>query len=88
MSPIPQSPTFMSITVTGKIERRNLGTGAWALVSDDGVTYEILRGADKELLKAGQKAKVKGQVREDVMTIAMIGPVLEVKSFEVLSDES
>ncbi|ABA23130.1 conserved hypothetical protein [Trichormus variabilis ATCC 29413] len=78
----------MSITVTGKIERRNLGTGAWALVSDDGVTYEILRGADKELLKAGQKAKVKGQVREDVMTIAMIGPVLEVKSFEVLSDES
>ncbi|MBD2252750.1 hypothetical protein [Nostoc parmelioides] len=78
----------MSITVTGKIERRNLGTGAWALVSDNGVTYEILRGADKELLKAGQKAKVKGQVREDVMTIAMIGPVLEVKSFEVLSDES
>jgi len=77
----------MSITVTGKIERRNLGTGAGALVSDDGVTYEILRGADKELLKAGQKAKVKGQVREDVMTIAMIGPVLEVKSFEVLSDE-
>ncbi|MEJ1929726.1 hypothetical protein WDZ92_05520 [Nostoc sp. NIES-2111] len=77
----------MSITVTGTIERRNLGMGAWALVSDDGVTYEILKGADKELLKAGQKAKVKGQVREDVMTIAMIGPVLEVKSFEVLSDE-
>jgi hypothetical protein len=77
----------MSITVTGKIERRNLGMGAWALVSDDGVTYEILKGADKELLKAGQKAKIKGQVREDVMTIAMIGPVLEVKSFEVLSDE-
>lgn len=61
--------------------------GAWALVSDDGVTYEILKGADKELLKAGQKAKVKGQVREDIMTIAMIGPVLEVKSFEVLSEE-
>lgn len=80
-------PIPMSITVTGTIERRNLGMGAWALVSDDGVTYEILKGADKELLKAGQKAKVKGQVREDVMTIAMIGPVLEVKSFEVLSDE-
>ncbi|HEY9800970.1 MAG TPA: hypothetical protein V6D25_11475 [Leptolyngbyaceae cyanobacterium] len=77
----------MSITVTGTIERRNLGMGAWALVSDDGVTYEILKGADKELLKAGQKAKVKGQVREDIMTIAMIGPVLEVKSYEVLSDD-
>ncbi|MEA5566536.1 MULTISPECIES: hypothetical protein [unclassified Anabaena] len=77
----------MSITVTGKIERRELGMGTWALVTDEGATYEILKGADKELLKAGQKAQVKGQVREDIMTIAMIGPVLEVKSFEVISSD-
>ncbi|MGJ5676244.1 MAG: hypothetical protein ACR9NN_22000 [Nostochopsis sp.] len=75
----------MSITVTGTVERRDIGTGAWALVSNDGITYEILRGADKSLLKAGQKAKVTGEVREDVMTIAMIGPVLEVKSFDLLN---
>ncbi|MDJ0733982.1 MAG: hypothetical protein QNJ47_07855 [Nostocaceae cyanobacterium] len=75
----------MSITVTGTIQRRDIGTGAWALVSDEGTTYEILRGADKSLLQAGQKAEVTGQVREDVMTIAMIGPVLEVKSFKILS---
>lgn len=74
----------MSITVTGKIERRDVGMGAWALVTDNGDSYEISKGADKNLLKAGQKVKVTGQVREDVMTIAMIGPVLEVKSFEVL----
>ncbi|PMB49449.1 hypothetical protein CEN39_21090 [Fischerella thermalis CCMEE 5201] len=74
----------MSITITGTVERRDLGTGAWALVTDEGTTYEILRGADKSLLKAGQKAKVTGEVREDVMTIAMIGPVLEVKSFDLL----
>jgi hypothetical protein len=74
----------MSITVTGTVERRDIGTGAWALVTDEGTTYEILRGADKSLLKAGQKAKVTGEVREDVMTIAMIGPVLEVKSFDLL----
>lgn len=75
----------MSITVTGTVERRDIGTGAWALVSDNGVTYEISKGSDKSLLKQGQKVKVTGQVREDIMTIAMIGPVLEVKSFEVLS---
>jgi hypothetical protein len=77
----------MSTTVTGTIQHRDIGTGAWALVTDDGVTYEIPRNADKKLLKAGQKAKVKGQVREDVMTTAMIGPVLEVKSFEVISSD-
>jgi len=77
----------MSITLTGTIQHRDIGTGAWALVTDEGLTDEILRGADKNLLKVGQKAKVTGQVREDVMTVAMIGPVLEVKSFEALSSD-
>ena len=75
----------MSITITGTIQRRDIGMGAWALVTDEGDTYEILRGADKNLLKAGQTVKIQGQVREDIMTTAMIGPVLEVKSFEVIS---
>ncbi|MBD2295507.1 hypothetical protein H6G06_19035 [Anabaena sphaerica FACHB-251] len=77
----------MSITVTGKIERRNIGLGAWAFVTDDGVTYEIPKSADKNLLQSGQTAKVTGKVRDDIMTTAMIGPVLEVKSFEVISSD-
>jgi len=75
----------MSITVTGTIQRSDMGAGTWALVTDDGVTYEVHKGAPKDLLKSGQKVKVKD--REDVMTFAMIGPVLEVKSFEVISSD-
>lgn len=74
----------MSITVTGTIRRSDMGAGTWSLVTDNG-NYEVYKGAPKELLKSGQKVKVKGQVREDVMTFAMIGPVLEVQSFEVIS---
>ena len=77
----------MSTTITGTIQRNDMGTGTWAIVTDDGVTYEVHKGAPKELLKSGQKVKVQGQVREDVMTLAMIGPVLEVKSFEVISSD-
>lgn len=73
----------MSISVKGVIERKGLGTGTWALVSDSGETYE-LKDAPDELKKSDLKVKVEGQVRDDVMTIAMIGPVLEVKSFNVL----
>ena len=73
----------MSITVKGTVERRDIGMGAWALVGEDGKTYEIMRGADKSLLQSGQKAEVTGDVREDIMTTSMIGPVLEVKSFEI-----
>ncbi len=76
----------MSITVTGCIEHKGFGTGTWALVSEQGETYE-LKDAPAELRKSGLKAKVKGEVRDDVMTIAMIGPVLEVKSFEVIKSD-
>ena len=75
----------MTITATGTIERRNIGLGAWAFVTEDGVTYEISKSADKNLLKSGQKAKITGQVREDLMTAAMIGSILEVHSFEVMT---
>ena len=73
----------MSIKIKGTVERRDIGMGAWAFIGEDGKTYEIMRGADKSLLQQGQKAEVTGDVREDVMTTAMIGPVLEVKSFQI-----
>lgn len=73
----------MSITVKGEIERKGIGPGTWALVSEDGETYE-LKDAPSGLKQAGLKVSVKGEVRKDVMTFAMIGPVLEVQSFEAL----
>lgn len=70
-------------TISGKIEKKSLGFGVWALVGDDGKTYE-LKDAPDDLKKQGTKAKVTGQIRSDVMTTAMIGPVLEVQSFEII----
>lgn len=73
----------MSISVTGTIERKRLGPGTWALVTQEGETYE-LKDPPSDLRKSDLKVKVEGEVRKDVMSFAMIGPVLEVKSFEVL----
>lgn len=67
--------------VQGKIEHKGFGTGTWALVTDD-KTYE-LKDPPPDLQKKGLKVEVEGEVRSDVMTMAMIGPVLEVQSFEV-----
>jgi len=74
----------MSIQVEGKIERKGFGPGTWALVSGTGETYE-LRQLPADLQKDGLAVKVSGQIREDVMTFAMIGPVLEVEQCEVKS---
>ncbi|KAM3099521.1 hypothetical protein ACKFKF_14615 [Phormidesmis sp. 146-12] len=73
----------MSITIKGTIDRKGFGTGTWAIDAEEGQTYELHK-PPKDIQKAGLKVKVEGDIREDVMTIAMIGPVLEVKKFELI----
>lgn len=73
----------MSDRFTGVIERRGFGIGAWALVADTGKVYE-LKNAPEALRQASMKVSITGQIKKDVMTLAMIGPVLEVESFEVI----
>lgn len=71
------------MTVTGTVEKRDVGIGAWALVSDEGKTYE-LKNPPQPLCQPQQRVEVKGTIRNDVMTLAMIGEVLEVDSFKFL----
>lgn len=73
----------MSKVLTGTIEYKDMGTGAWALVADNGETYE-LTNTQKEIEKNGQKVKIEGKIRNDMVSLAMIGTVLEVTSFQVL----
>lgn len=70
--------------IAGTIERKDIGVGAWALVAESGETYE-LKDAPSALCQNGIKVKVEGKIRDDVMTLAAIGPVLEVKSFEAIA---
>ncbi|MGD1921211.1 MAG: hypothetical protein ACFCAD_21380 [Pleurocapsa sp.] len=69
--------------VIGKMEMKGFGFGVWALVMDDGTTYE-LKNYPPELEEEGIKVEVEGKIRDDVMTMAMIGKVLEVESFKKL----
>jgi hypothetical protein len=75
------------ITAIGTIERRGIGTGAWALVTTDGNVYELL-DCPRDLRKEGIEVKVEGTLNDDVMTLAMIGKVLNVSSFEILTSHS
>ncbi|MGV2828036.1 hypothetical protein [Myxosarcina sp. GI1(2024)] len=71
------------MTVTGKIEKKGFGFGTWALVTEDGTTYE-LKDPPQELQQVSIKVQIQGKIREDVMTIAMIGSVLEIESYKIL----
>ena len=72
----------MNINLTGKIERKGLGAGTWALITDEKI-YE-LRNMPAEIRHSGLDVNITGKVRTDIMTIAMIGPVLEVESYMIL----
>jgi hypothetical protein len=72
----------MNITVTGKIEQKGFGFGVWALVAKDGTTYE-LKEPPSELEKELSSVTIQGVIRDDIMTMADIGPVLEIKSFSI-----
>ena len=74
----------MDVTVTGKIEKQGFGFGVWALMTPEGKTYE-LKTPPEILCQKISQVTIKGTIREDIMTIAMIGPVLEIKSFEIIS---
>jgi hypothetical protein len=68
--------------VTGIIEKKGFGFGVWALVTEDKTTYE-LKDPPAELKKENIKVEIEGKIREDVMTMAMIGAVLEIESYQI-----
>ena len=72
----------MKITVRGKIEKKGFGLGVWALVTQEGKTYELYQ-PPSELCQPISDLKVEGKIRDDIMTAAMIGKVLEVTSFTI-----
>lgn len=71
----------MTIKISGKICKKGFGFGVWALETKDGKVYE-LKDPTPELTKITNPVTVEGLIREDIMTIAAIGPVLEVKNFQ------
>lgn len=65
---------------SGTIQFLDLEGGVWVLTTATGQRYQLFR-APRELLQEGLGVTVTGQIREDVMTVAQVGPVLEVTGF-------
>ena len=71
-------------TVKGTIQWIEMGSGTWAIVTEDAQTYELY-GGTANLEQAGLQVSIQGIVRTDIMSMAMAGPILEVKSYQMLS---
>jgi len=68
-------------TVTGRVAFRDLETGVWVLEADDGKTY-LLAGGDRKIKKNGARIEAQGDVDEDGVSFAMVGPRFVVKTYK------
>lgn len=71
-------------TVIGKVVFRDVETGVWVLEADDGVTY-LLAGGDRKLKKAGARVEATGEVDDQSLTHAMVGPRFVVSEYRFVT---
>ncbi len=73
----------MNIKIAGTVEYIDIGTGTWAIVTDTDEQYEIWQPAPEAILQEGLKVTVTGKIRDDVMSFAAIGDVVEIEDFQL-----
>ena len=69
--------------VIGTVRKTDLEGGSWTLQTEQGVIYQ-LRGGGEDLLHDGIRAEVEGQIDNNQIGLAMMGDVLEIKSYRIL----
>jgi cob(I)alamin adenosyltransferase len=71
------------VKITGQVKFRDVETGVWTLVADDGTTY-LLDGGDRKIKKDGSRIEADGTVDNESLGIAMVGPRFVVKSYKFI----
>ncbi len=67
--------------LSGQVRFRDVETGVWVLEGDDGRTY-LLAGGDRKIKKDGMRIEADGEVDDQSLTTAMVGPRFVVKSYK------
>lgn len=72
-----------AIRVNGTVQYVTLEGGFWAIRGEDGVTYDPINGLDAQFQRNNLPVTLVGKVRNDMGSVHMVGPIVEVISIEV-----
>ncbi len=73
--------------IEGTLEYLDIEMGCWVVTDNQGVHYELhgpLADQIKRPENIGQKIRISGQIRRDLASICMVGPIFEVTAYEFL----
>lgn len=65
----------------GILKLHQFGTRCWEFITDEGDRYELI-GGDPNLYQDNTRLVVTGRIREDLMSVGNIGPILEVTTLQ------
>lgn len=64
--------------IQGTVKKKDVEGGVWVLETDRKEVFQ-LKGGPPDLYQNNFKVKIEGNVRKDMMSIGMSGPIFEVK---------
>ena len=74
------APKSGSVDITGTVNFIELEGGHW-VIAEDGETYDPLN-LPQDFRVEGLSVQVTGEIRKDVVSICMCGPIIEIKDIK------
>jgi hypothetical protein len=67
-----------NLSVKGTVHHIDLEGGYWAILGDDGTTYDPVKGLPAEYQTEGLRVQVEAKPRTDVVSFHMAGTMIEI----------
>jgi hypothetical protein len=72
------------MTITGTVQKQNLGVGFWGIIGNDGEKWRPIK-MPKALQKEGIKVEVEAELANEMVSIFMWGKAIQIKKHKILS---
>ena len=82
-SQLPNDASDADLQFDGAVAYTDLEGGAWVIQADEGTTYEPVNLAAEDR-EEGLRVRVWADVREEMASTLMVGPIIEIRRLERL----
>ncbi|MCU0447572.1 MAG: hypothetical protein MUE85_21955 [Microscillaceae bacterium] len=71
------------MTIQGKVQKQNLGTGFWGIIADNGEKWRPVK-MPKALQKDGIQVEIEAELANEMVSIFMWGKAIQIKKHKII----